>query len=446
MFERLSRVFLCIFVTLLALETLQVPVGPLDVRLHQGALIGLVAWFVGRGMYLLKTSQVSLRPAMSQSLREYALLLFIFVVFAGIGGMLHTSLAPTLTQTLVFLSMACTFFVIMYSIRSHQRMKVVLASLMVGTVLNIGFALYQALAFKFGLLDFMVFEGRVNGLLPEPNWFAIWHSGIVALLLPMTFFIPHWFLRKWQSLWWILLFLNLVVIILSLTRASWLALFVTGIVFYGILLWPARYAPSTVLKHAGKMCMLLIGAVVLIETFSLTKFSLYERAESIISHTTTHYETRDGESVSKEEAKERDDIVTKRVKDVNVASRIEDYRTSLSIASEYPLVGVGFAGYKERVGETRNTSNLFLGALVAGGFPGLIAFTLLIYRQIRDSIQYIRKKHLMVGTMMLNVTLVISISGMFNNGMLLAFIWMFLGLTAAFPFLPPEEEKPENSI
>jgi len=336
-----------------------------------------------------------------------------------------------------------TFVVIVGATQRPGRLKAVMAGIMVGTVLNMIFALYQTLAFKFGLPDFMVFEGRVNGFLPEPNWFAIWHSAVLALLIPMTFFTPHWFARRWQPIWWLLIFFNLVVIILSLTRASWLALFVMGIVFYVLLVWPARYAVRTALTHASKMAGLLLGAVVLIELFSLTQFSLYERAESILSRTTTHYETTSGETITKEEAKNRDDVVKKNVRDVNVASRIEDYQTSLQLAREHPFFGIGFAGYKERVGETRNTSNLFLGALVAGGIPGLIAFTLIFYRQVRDSIRYMRGKYFMLSTMMLNIILVIGITGMFNNGMLLAFIWLFLGLSAALSFLPSKEEKPE---
>ncbi|MFB6225654.1 MAG: O-antigen ligase family protein, partial [Candidatus Paceibacteria bacterium] len=318
-------------------------------------------------------------------------------LIVGISGVLRTALIPTVIQTTIFITMGVVFIIIAYAMKTPGMMRTIFKALIVGTILNILFALYQAVAFKFGLLDFMVFEGRVNGFLPEPNWFAIWHSLIVAIWMPLTFFSPHWFSKRWNWMWWVFLYFNLVVILLSLTRASWLALCIMGILFYISLIWPARYSLRKVGSHIGKMTLIFVLAVVSIESIALSPFSLYERAESIITQTTTHYTSKDGKSLDKKEAKEKqkkegEDAVQKKVvRDVNVVSRLQDYQRSLEISAQYPIGGVGIAGYKERVGETRNTSNIFLGALVAGGILGFSLYISMYCILIREVIRLIRQ-------------------------------------------------------
>lgn len=434
MFDRLTNVFLCLFVILLSLEILQVSVAGLDIRLHQFALAGLIAWFIGRDIYLRRTGSQT-PPILSLSSPEiyYLILPVLLLVLGLIGGLLHTALQPTITQTLSFVTMLLTFAVFLYTVRCRNRLHTVFVGLFWGTIIHILVALYQAVAFKVGLPAFMVFEGRVNGLLPEPNWLAIWTAVVIALLLPLTFFSAHWFSSRWNSWWWVLFFFSVMVTILSLTRASWLALVITGIVFYIALLWPAKYRVKTVFSHLGKTVGLTILALVCIELLALSPFSLSERAMSIITQSTTHYETTDGESISKEEAQKRDEeeVVERKVKDVNVVSRIEDYKTALRTANEHPTFGIGFAGYKERVGETRNTSSIFLGVLVAAGIPGLAVYVLIHYTHLRTAVWFMREKYYFLASIVINMSLVIIITGMFNNGLLMGFIWMVLGVLSA---------------
>ncbi|MFB6225655.1 MAG: hypothetical protein ABEI13_04325, partial [Candidatus Paceibacteria bacterium] len=54
MFERLTHLLIFVFVVFLSLELLQIPIGPLEIRIHQIVLVLLGLWFIGRGIFLLR--------------------------------------------------------------------------------------------------------------------------------------------------------------------------------------------------------------------------------------------------------------------------------------------------------------------------------------------------------------------------------------------------------
>jgi len=349
----------------------------------------------------------------------YLILFTLIWIIASISGYFYGGdINQSFIKSAIALLYLILFIIIFYGIRNKNQLYNVFKTLFYSTGVLILIGVYEGIAFKFGWNTFTVFDGRVDSLLPEPNWLAMFLTIIYAILLPIQLNLQ----KKW-SLWYLMLGL-LFIVIASLTRASWLAIFIiTGIFFLRNIIWGDK--KKNLLKYMTSIAITIFLAVILSQT-GITGFNLKDRALSIFTQDMVYYDKEITQY-------NQDEEISKNIeKDINIIKRQDDYNNALEIGTEYFLTGVGFNGYEHRVGDGRNASNLFLGVFVSSGIIGVSILFTIFYTLVKQSF-FFYSSDTKLSNIILNIILAITITGMFNDPYLMGFLWIILAIVTRIP-------------
>ena len=176
------------------------------------------------------------------------------------------------------------FYTIYRYLNTRERLYKTFNLVFISTGILILIGLYEAIAFQLGWNSFQVFPGRVDALLPEPNWFGMWLAIVYTIALPLAFVAKGF---KQQFLLWFLLLGIILMSILSVTRASWVAIiFITGLYLIYQVIFVRKYIQ--LLNFAIVLFAVSFGAAGMSQ-LGLTDFNLKDRLTSIISQNTTYY-------------------------------------------------------------------------------------------------------------------------------------------------------------
>ncbi|MEX0596921.1 MAG: hypothetical protein WD512_10515 [Candidatus Paceibacterota bacterium] len=361
------------------------------------------------------------------------LLLGIWIIIL-IGGIINGGdLKTTIVRNIVLLGYILVFYIIYKYINTRERLYKSFNLIFLSTGILILIGLYEAIAFQLGWNSFQVFPGRVDGLLPEPNWFAMWLSIVYAIALPLAFVAKHF---KEQFALWVLILGMVLMSILSVTRASWLAIIIiTAIYFIYQVIFVRKY--FKLLNFTIVLFAVIFGAAGMSQ-LGLTDFNLKDRFTSIISQETTYYYVTDDKTGEKKVVTDInnidniDNIITEKQQDINVMSRKDGYITSGVIIYKYIFTGIGLAGYENMVGDGYNTNNIFLAVAVAGGILAISLFLSFLYIITKQGFIIITKEPTL-ATILFGSMLAVIITGMFNDNFLMGFTWLIFGIIAAIP-------------
>lgn len=425
-------------------ELLQLHVLGISLRLHQ--LVFVLTCILGGYAFahhiprVLRNTLKSIRKPWWYYQHVYIWTLLLIWLFSVIGGIRNgEDLQVTLIRSGVFLGYIGVFWLIYYGLRKKEQVDAIINILIVSTMVVIIIGVYEAIALQWGLPDWtynVIFDGRADSLFPEPNWFGMWLAIMTAIALPRWYqeYQIHGGLQwGWLIFFFLLIFTN----ILTLTRASWLATAVVVLlfVFQYLIINGWQYLKQSLVPFVlTRVVIVILVASLLAPVFS--PFNLWGRAVSIVTHQITITETVDEEDSDNDGEKE---VVRTKVSDVNVSSRILSYQQSLSLIGVYPFLGVGHAGFEEYFEEGSNPSNLFLSVFVSSGVAGGIIFLGLIYIWIKQaSIFFV--DHPEYANMMLGIIMAIGVVGMFNDPILMGFMWLMFGFLARLPDLIMDED------
>lgn len=426
-------------------ELLQLPVVGISLRLHQmlfviTCLFGVYA-FAHHIPRVLRETFTSLGKSWWYYQHIYIWTLVLIWLFSVIGGLRNgEDLQGTVIRSAVFLGYIGVFWLIYYGIRKREQVGAIINTVIASTVIIMTIGLYEAIALQFGLPEWtyeVIFDGRADSLFPEPNWFGMWLAIMTAIVL------PPWF-RAYQTQgglqWgWITLFFFLIFTnILTLTRASWLATAVVVGIFalQHLIIHGWQHLRTSLAPFGIQIAIVICAASLLAPLFS--PFNLWDRSLSIVTHEMTIEELVDSDD-SEDSENEEKETVKKQVSDVNVTSRIRSYKQSLSLIEVYPFLGVGHAGFEEYFAQGSNPSNLFLSVFVSSGIAGGIIFLGLIYIWIKQASVFF-VDHPEYANMMVGIVLAIGVVGMFNDPILMGFMWMLFGFLARLPDLIVTED------
>jgi len=361
----------------------------------------------------------------------YLILFTLIWIIASISGYFYGGdINQSFIKSAIALLYLILFIIIFYGIRNKNQLYNVFKTLFYSTGVLILIGVYEGIAFKFGWNTFTVFDGRVDSLLPEPNWLAMFLTIIYAILLPIQLNLQ----KKW-SLWYLMLGL-LFIVIASLTRASWLAIFIiTGIFFLRNIIWGDK--KKNLLKYMTSIAITIFLAVILSQT-GITGFNLKDRALSIFTQDMVYYDKEITQY-------NQDEEISKNIeKDINIIKRQDDYNNALEIGTEYFLTGVGFNGYEHRVGDGRNASNLFLGVFVSSGIIGVSILFTIFYTLVKQSF-FFYSSDTKLSNIILNIILAITITGMFNDPYLMGFLWIILAIVTRIPDIIIDDDLDHKS-
>jgi hypothetical protein len=269
----------------------------------------------------------------------------------------------------------------------------------------------------------------------------MWLATIYAISLPLAFYAKK---SKEQFALWFLILGTVLMSILSVTRASWLAIIViTGLYILYQAIFVRQYIQLG--KYIIILFAILFGAAGMSQ-LGLTDFNLKDRISSIITQETTYYykiDEKTGKEVAvnpKEVDKKSDTVKVRKESDVNVLSRKDGYIYAGVMIRKYIFKGVGLTGYENRVAKGYNTNNILLAVAVSGGIIAISLFLSFLYIITKQGF-LILKTDSKLATILFGSLLATFITGMFNDNFLMGFTWLIFAIVAAIPEVVWREES-----
>ena len=438
------NILISLLIVTLPFEILQFSIAGLDIRIHQ-IILGLIILVLIPKFIKQNPITTILRNIVSINWyynNIHLVLLSLMWIIILIGGILNGGdLQTTIIRNIVLLGYIIVFYTIYRYINTKDRLYTTFNLVFISTGILILIGLYEAIAFQLGWNSFQVFPGRVDALLPEPNWFGMWLSVVYAIALPLAF-VARGF--KQQFLLWFLLLGVVLMSILSVTRASWVAIIIITAIY---ILYQAIFVRKYIklLNFAIVLFAVSFGAAGMSQ-LGLTDFNLKDRLTSIFSQETSYYYEIDEKTGERKEiaditkVKDKDSIEVKKEADVNVISRQDGYINAGVIIYSNVFTGVGLAGYENIVGDGYNTNNILLAVAVAGGIFAIALFLSFLYIITKQGFIIIKSEPVL-GIVLLGSMLAILITGMFNDNFLMGFTWLVFGIIASIPEIYWNQKK-----
>jgi|GEM_PF-738367 len=445
------NILISLLIFTLPFETLQFSVAGLDIRIHQIILALIVLVLVPK---LIKQFSIKHITKNIISIDWYynnmhLVLLSLMWLIILIGGIINGGdLKTTIVRNIVLLGYIIVFYTVYTYLNTRERLYQALNIIFLSTGVLILIALYEAIAFQLGWNSFQIFPGRVDALLPEPNWFGMWLAVVYAIALPLAFEAKKF---KQQFAIWALILGVILMSILSVTRASWLAIIIiTGLYLIYQIIFVRQYIK--LLNFATVLFAVVFGATGMSQ-LGLTDFNLKDRFTSIISQKTTYYYEVDEKTSEKKEitdvtkvndkVNDKKNIEIKKETDINVLSRRDGYINAGFIIYKYTFTGVGLAGYENMVGKGYNTNNLLLAVAVSGGIFAISLFLSFFYIITKQGFLIIKNEPTL-AIILFGSILATLITGMFNDNLLMGFTWLIFGIVASIPEIVWAKEYNKN--
>ena len=388
--------------------------------------------------------------------RAFALVLALLFLSSLIGIINAPNQAFSLKQAVVLaFALVIAFLVNRRAQENSQQFQVmswafILASIPVGL-----FALYQNIAHEYGFDSFEVMPARPNSTFYEPDWLGIYVAFVLVLLVYQLMLRGNVFkaaenraktLAQCFGIWMLFL-LNTIVLIISVARASWVAITGAFLGFFG-LAFVALIFKKIPAKTFFRVLQVTLGwvlatglALILIHFLNLTRFNLKDRVLSIVNqeHIVTMAE-KDGVKIKidLEEINFYQEqgwlISEEKIEDENVTARFSAYANNWELAQKHWLLGQGQGSILAERDFVHNANNIFYEWLIAGGILGFSAFVALMLMCLKEVIYLLFLKDSSKGQLfneavlaLMGVT-VIFFTNLFNSGVLFVPMWVMIGL------------------
>lgn len=467
-----------LFVSFAPLENIILIFGFLPIQLRPYQFLGAILILALAILYIFK--KLKFKP-LKPTWLDWAVFSLVPLSFLALLNSPAKNIG--LKNNLVLLSFIILYYLIRNFIRNQSDL-IKTSFFFLGSFLVVAtYGFYQVFADKFGAKSFEVMFGRPNSTFAEPDWLGIFLCFALAVLLTSIFY----FLRMKQKMFVskkyillfldILIFLNITLIILTLSRSSWIGALAI-IAFYllynlykkekeGIVFTPKK---ST--RELAIISLIFLVSLAAIYFGNLSKFDILDRARSTatskqkitvacendsnipqIISSTDELKKYNCRHINLEEIdyyKLQGKAVTEIYrKDPNAMTRGTIYQRSWKILKKHPFLGVGFGTITQKLGTDArgaglNESNIFLQVWAGSGILGLIAFLVAIgylfmhsFRKLSPICPLERwlgcpvakdefERSLAVFTVL--GILALMIPNLFNAGLLMGIFWLGLAI------------------
>lgn len=459
-----------LFVGTIALENVNLAPQELGISIRPYQLLGLVTFFGVGIRYFTKRLNFKL-PKFQWT--EYFVVLFVLGGFLGSLNALDSEKA--LKQTVIIMSFALLYFLVRVFIRDLEDIKRITPFFLTSSSVVIIYAIWQSFQTTQEKNAFEVMPGRVNATFTEADWLGMF----VVFLLSVLYVVAYNFYSKikllklsyktyvfgYSCFVWLLIILSWITLILTVSRSAWLgalAITLSALVYFS-------------LKKKIILGIILIMSIFLslgvIYFFGLTKFQLGNRAQSTASgnqeitiackgemeipnpiENISQLKKYDCEHINLEDIEKEKNTgrIIKKIyrQDPNVAIRKEIYTKSIKEIKGNLIFGIGWGNISDILGKDErgaglNASNIFLEVWLGAGIIGLLSFAgLLGYILVRGKLFFwkkiLEKKFWREDSTMdffhlflvLSATAII-IPNLFNAGIMLGFLWVWMGVALA---------------
>lgn len=399
----------------------------------------------------------------------------------------------SLKQSIIMLSYLAFYFLVRNFLQSKEDLKKVLPFFLSSGAVVVLYSIWQNVRFSHGLSHFEVMPGRPNATFAEADWAGIFLVLLLAVLYAIIYFLykeannsrsvifnfkflvfNQFLITKFQIfklVVYLLLLITYVALILTVARSAWVG--AVGVTFVFLLLVFTQLKisyKSWQWKDTLAMKLVIVPifalSIVIVFLFNLTSFQLGNRVQStgsglqeitiacengtgdwkavpIETNLTIeavdeleqyHCQHIDLEAIESEAASGKF-ITTALRKDPNISVRSEIYGKSWELIKLHPILGIGWGSVSSHLGTDArgaglNASNIFLETWLGAGLLGLASFVLLLFFALKNGIFLFKKSDEYFGLFIILGLVAIVVPNLFNSGIFLGFLWLFLG--AAF--------------
>ena len=398
------------------------------------------------------------------------------VVVLVAGGVLAALTAQdvraALVQAAIVASFGVWFFLARYFVRGPVTARMPLVFFLSSSAVVVGYGLWQSFVIAHGGVAGSVMAARPNATFSEPDWLGVFLVGVIALIYGVHA-VNRRTRRRITDMPWtygalgVLLLGAYTLLIVSVVRSAWLGAACVVAVYLGqyVLQRDYRGMWNGVAVTVSALVVALICAV----SIPLTTFDLAGRAQSTASglqeitvacdtpaharaleargriehmadladFTCRHINLEDVDAV-----RARGETVTHVLRpDPSHGVRRAVYARIFALLRAQwsrALVGTGWHQADLGVdaqGAHLNTSNIFLEVWLGSGLAGVVAFVALVssvaWRGIRAlTAPRVSRRVWEYGVFAVLGMVAIVVPNMFNAGILLGFVWVFLGMMA----------------
>lgn len=399
---------------------------------------------------------------------DWALLLFSLSGF--VSAVLSSDKIVALNQSLIIFSFFVLYVFTRIFVQNFKDIKRILPFFLGSSFIIINYSIWQNWRFIYSKNHFETMPGRSNGTFAEADWLGMF----LVFLISVLYAIAHNLYKKVnlhefkyqlggfvKALFvWLMITLAYIALILTVSRSSWLGAMVVLLIFLSFIFKSKNY------KMLGMVFASIVISLGAVYFFHLTNFELANRLEStgsrkqeitiscygennLPNHINNILELKkyncrhiNLEDIKKEELSGR--VVTKVYRDdPNVSIRSDIYKKSWKEIKNNPIFGIGWGNISGVLGDDErgvglNSSNIFLEIWLSAGIIGLVSFALVLVNVFWRGIIFIKKG---IGKYDLEFTtwglfLIISffaiiVPNMFNAGIMLGFLWVWLAIAQA---------------
>ena len=430
--------------------------------------------------------------------QDYTLLLVVFSGFLSITG--TSDKITSLKLAIIF----ATFFVLYYLVRIYiqnsEDIKRIVPFFIFSGMAVIFYGIWQSWRFMHNLANFETMPGRPNSTFAEADWLGMFIVLFISVIyvfiytiynlqftiynqnsndkFPMSdqfqnpnFKVVNYKLLVTTLFLYFLLTLSLALLVLTVSRSSWLGAFFSTIVFLWAVLTNLKLKDWQ-WKQAAKITLGIVGSLVIsvaiVYAFNLTNFQLANRVQStgtglqkitvscsvmdcdcinqgllkpdsvinssdeLESYGCRHINLEDIEN-EKSQGKNVMEIYRQ---DPNIQTRSEIYKKSWNEIKNHPLLGIGWGSInnvlgKDERGTGLNSSNIFLEVWLGAGIVGFLAFLVfwfyLIFNAARNFYSSDDDLQKAIFLFIMVAWFGLTIANLFNAGILLGFLWIWMG-------------------
>jgi hypothetical protein len=456
------------FIGMIPLETTTLFADILPISMRPYQVIGVILIIATFANFILGR-KIAHQPRISYVDIGVAMIL----VGGGLAGILSSKFGNSSSLVLVLLSYGALYALIRLYITKLIHLRTPLIFFSISVIIICAYGYIQNVLFLSGL-EQGTMPGRPNGSFQEADWFGMFI--VFAIASCCAIFV--WLFEKLRATKntfsinavslsaLITMTMCIGVLILTVARSAWIgfAAVVIGAFILLILrdLWKTARALLTLLVAST------IVAIAVITTFNLTRFDLSNRATSTGSGLQkitiacdkqhlcgdndctipTEISSMDElaligcSHINLEEIQQNKDeglqVTTTKRPDPNIDIRKEIYTESLDTARDHPFVGIGWGNIggflgKDASGTTLNSSNIILQVWLGSGILGLIGLFVIIASLIGRGLKITLTENEPIkyayGIFIVTAGIAIFVPNLFNAGLLLGYIWLYLGIS-----------------
>lgn len=406
-------------------------------------------------------------------LRWFDFSLIALIVLSFLSALFSSNQITALKLSLIFSSFVFIYFIARIYLQNLGDLKRILPFFLSSSFLVVCYGILQNWLFSRGLNHQEIMPDRPNGTFQEPDWLGIFIVLIISILISLIYFLfkkvssteEKIKLSQFISLY-VFLTLSFALLILTVSRSAWLAI-ILSLLFslFAILTNLNLNHKKWDLKIFTNLAVVLISSVLislgLVKIFNLTDFELDNRLQSSSSgeqiitvscqensvlperiETLEELDNFNCRHINLEEIEAEKTLgnFVKEIKrpDPNFNIRAEIYKASWEEIKSHWFLGIGWGnigsilGTDER-GATLNASNMFLEIYLGTGILGFLIFavlwTYIFLRNIRKFFFAQDPSHKTLAIFILAALVGLTISNLFNSGIMLGFLWVFLAVS-----------------